>query len=160
MADSAVDLKQMMKDLGLKDYQISQHIIESQKILQCENGKYIHMDKLEPWEDDLCLVCESVEKEVKLHKHVSIKHLYEENIVICKKCNVIDSRMFYSFLSKKLEKRLFFPRYPYILELNHGIKSDESFSFNDLVNHFFATRNLLFFIYSAVLLISLDISPG
>ncbi len=139
-ADSIVEIKQIMNDLGLKDYQITQHLLDSGKILQCENGRYIHEDKLNFGKQDLRLMSDFVAREVKLHKHISVRHIYEENVVTCKKCNVLDPRVLYSILSKKLYRNLFFPRFPYILEKDHRIETDKRFSFNDLVNHFFDSK--------------------
>ena len=139
--DSVVTVKEIMDNLGLKEFQITQHVLESDKVLQCEEGKYIHENKLNILKEDWNSIYEWVAKEIRVNSHISVKHAYEENIVTCKKCNIIDSRVLYSVLSKRLKKKLCFPRYPYVLEKDHGIISDGSFSFNDIVNDFFIKRN-------------------
>jgi hypothetical protein len=130
-----------MDDLGLKEYQITQHILESDKILPCEDRKFLHISKIELDRNDLQLICDWVISKVKANNHISVRQAYEANIVTCARCNILDSRVLYVLLEKRLSKILYFARYPYILNENHGIVSDGNISFNDMVNDFFLSRN-------------------
>lgn len=139
--DSVVTLQQLVDDSGLKGYQITQHILESNRILPCEDGKYIHENKLNITKEDLDKLSTWIIKEVKTNNHTSVKHVYEENIVSCQKCNILDSRVLYAVLSKTLDRKLNFPRYPYIVDKDHKIIVEGRFSFNDIANDYFSRCN-------------------
>ena len=141
--DTMVSLRQIMDGLGLKDYQVSQHIGQVKEILACNNNKFVHSSKIRIKNEDIDFIIGVITKKLDRYKHINVKGIFSDNILLCKKNDIMDSRLLYSFLFKEIGDRFYFPRYPYILREDHGFTSDGRFSLNDIVAAFFEGKKRL-----------------
>jgi hypothetical protein len=133
---------QITAGLGLRDYQVSQRINDSDKILTWGYGKIIHRDNIYFSPNDLKQIIKWIERNINKYNHVSILRVFEDNIVLCKKNKISGARKLYSVLNKYCGSDSFLlPGYPLILNKNHGIEDDGFLSLNDLFNHFFSSKD-------------------
>jgi len=137
----AVDVNRVCKDLGLKDYQLQFILDLSNKILLWGGRTIIHVDRVKYNRDEIQPIMDSVKTRAKTEKYLSVKQVYNNNIITCKRNNIPSSRALYSILIKELSNKLFFPRYPHVLSKGHGIEDDGRFSLNDLLNDYFQNNN-------------------
>ena len=137
----AVTIDGIQKVLGLKDWQILNGLSGSDKVLQWGAKQYIHINNVKFNKMDLNVIYSNLVKELKKHEHLSVKQVYNNNYVLCQRNKVTDLRALYALLQYFYNEKLFFPRYPYVLQKQHGIKDDGFFSFNDIIGHFFTKEN-------------------
>ncbi|MBL7197065.1 MAG: hypothetical protein ISS47_03085 [Candidatus Omnitrophica bacterium] len=136
-----VQIKEILTRLGLKRYQLNDITTSSSKILYWGPQEIIHIDNIKiSHKEDLEHICEYITSKIKRFSHINIMQIYQDQIVLCKKNNIPNSKAIYSVAIKYLGNKLFFPRYPYILTKDHGIEDDGIFSYNDIVNHFFVNK--------------------
>lgn len=135
---------QIKTGLGLRDYQVAQRINDSDKILSWGYGKVIHADNIYFNPDDLIQIVRWIKRNIDKYNHLSILRVFEDNIVLCKKNKISGARKLYSVLNKYYGSDSFLlPSYPLILNKNHGIEDDGYLSLNDLVNHYFSSKDAI-----------------
>lgn len=137
----ALSAKEIGALLGIRPYQTTNILSYSDKILQWGIGKYIHIRNINVSMSDLEAVCDYAKKMTNKYKHFSIKQIFHNNIVLCKKNKIETPRALFSLFNLYFSDQLFFPRYPYVLCHDHGIHDDGVFSLNDLVEDFFFCNN-------------------
>ncbi|MGD2085018.1 MAG: DNA-directed RNA polymerase subunit alpha C-terminal domain-containing protein [Candidatus Aminicenantes bacterium] len=115
-----LDATELQKALGVKEYQINQKIVDSQKILRWSDKKLIHIDNISINDLDLTRINNWIARYINKYGHISVSHVYENNIVLCKKNNIDSPRALYSALSKYFGDTLYLPRFPYIVKMESG----------------------------------------
>lgn len=139
--DYGIKKGEIQKKLGLKEYQVVQRIGQSDKILHWGDCKVIHTDSISLEDSELLELNNWIANYINKYSHVSVAQVFENNIVLCKKSNIPNPRALYSVIYKYFGDLLFLPRYPIIVKRGHGIEDDGHFSFNDLINHYFSSKN-------------------
>ena len=135
---------QIKAGLGLRDYQVAQRINDSDKILPWGYGKVIHIDNVYFNPDDLIQIVRWIKRNIDKYNHLSILRVFEDNIVLCKKNKISGARQLYSVLNKYYGSDSFLlPGYPLILNKYHEIEDDGYLSLNDLLNHYFSSKDAI-----------------
>ena len=140
-AGKAVSIKAIAKRFHLKTYQASSFMKHSENIYPWGRDQCIHVNNLKINNKDIENLYKEIVKVVKEYKYISIKQLYQDNIVLCSRNKIPNPHALYSLIKDKHTKGLFFPRYPHVLTKKHGIEDDGVFSFNDIAEDFFLSNN-------------------
>ncbi|MEI8012652.1 MAG: DNA-directed RNA polymerase subunit alpha C-terminal domain-containing protein, partial [Candidatus Omnitrophota bacterium] len=88
-SEEAVPLDEIESHFGLKDFQVLQRIDDLDEVLPCEGRRYVHIDRLSIDESLLSVIKDSILKDISTSEHISIKNVYENNIVYCKQQNIM-----------------------------------------------------------------------
>lgn len=131
----------IMEALGLKSYQLQNILSSADEIMTWGSKSVVHVDNINIEPDILDTLHSYLKIQLDKYSHISVKSVYDDNIVTCKKNSISSPRALYSILSYNYGDTLCFPVYPHILIAEHGINDDGRLSLNDLVNHYFASRN-------------------
>jgi len=139
---SPVSYDQISADLGLKNYQID--VVVSDKIIRWGEGEtrgFIHVDNIRFDRQSLNKIGAYISNRIKKFEHISIKQVFQDNIVLCKQNGILEPRSLYYFLESKIGADFYFPRAPFILSKELKIEGNGHFSHDDLMKDFFLSQN-------------------
>ncbi|MCK5612719.1 hypothetical protein KAR91_63185, partial [Candidatus Pacearchaeota archaeon] len=136
-SDGGVHKSELINRLGVKEYQVDQAISRMENICRDAQGGLYHIESFSASEELKKFFYNKLFEAIEKFTHISVKQIYNDNIISCKKAGIKDDRVLYSILSIYFSDDFSFVRYPYVLEKNHGIEDDGALSLNDIVKDYF-----------------------